>query len=320
MQVSGILRLARKRLDDAIGKDTLKLWQNWELMEYANDGEREIARKLLLLEARDIIGYLTLSGKAGQVDSVSVSGVVITSGVVAYTTSIANTARLLAANITAYASTPNYRASARGNIVVIKAVPQTGYPAGGYTLSAAASGGITAAATDLPGLCRYVVAIGQRYLDMHEKVVDITRFKPAGQSRPIANTTKELLDTYNPGWEEEDNGTISTYAPDYEDHEVILSAPPDAAELIEQDCRRLPLVNMTEDDPDAYPEIGEKYHIALIDWMMKQAFLKDDQETYSLTRSQAAEAEFNKRIEGWRIENIRRMPGDLTNRIPGGLL
>jgi hypothetical protein len=67
-------------------------------------------------------GSVTLStGAAGSVDGITVNGVQIMSGAVAYATSLSNTASLVAANINAYASTPEYFARANGAVITITA-------------------------------------------------------------------------------------------------------------------------------------------------------------------------------------------------------
>jgi len=323
MNLGQIIDMARGRLDDAGKKgssDTKKGWKNPDLAGFADDAESEIARQLFLLEDHDTIGYIKLTAAFGQIDSVSVSGVAITSGAVAFTTSLERTAVLLAANISAMASTPKYRAKARGTIVVVKAVPNTGYPAAGYSIAAVASGGLTAAVTDMPGLCRHVIAIGDRFIDLHSRVWRITRFKPASQGRPIGLATRLELDAGIPDWETAENGTIQCVIPDYEAGEAILYPPTDEAELIEQSCYRLPLVPLTDDDMLALPEIGEKYHIGMVDWIIRQACLKPDIETWFKELGKQAEADFEARIERWRIDIKDRTPSASTNRIPAGFM
>lgn len=315
-----ILNLARKRLDDERGKDSKKGWQDWELVEYATISEQDIARELYLLEDKDTIGYLTLDGVAGQVSSVSVSGVTITSGAVVFSTSLTALASAVAVNINAYTSTPNYRAVSRGTLVIIKANPQTGYPAAGYSLTATASGGITAVATNLPGLCRHIVAIGQRFLALHEKVIAITRFKPLSQSRPINEYTRDDLDYHFSGWEAYPNGSIAQFSPDYENNEVIVVSPPNAVELIEQDCYRLPLADFDVNKLTAVPEIKPKYWPAMVERMMQLAYEKNDVETQDLSRSKTHGENYKNRIEGWKIEAIRRTPHSGTNQVPAGLM
>ena len=320
MNLQEIINLTRKRLGDDRGIDSKRLWQDWEIVAYANDAEREIARELELLKDSDTIGYLSLSGTTGQIDSVSVSTVVITSAAVVYATSPTVTAANLADNINAHTSTPNYRAVPRGTLVIIKAVPQTGYPIGGYSLAVTASAGMTAITTNLPGLCRHVVSIGQRFLTLDEKVIRITRFKPSGQTRPLPDFTKDDMDASYPGWEENENGTIKCFIPDYYKNEIVIYPPSKTIELIDQDVIRLPLVDLSEANLSALPEIGTRHHETMVEGIMRVAYRKNDVETLDLARSQTHEVEFNRRNEDWKRQALRRASDQQVNRIPAGFM
>ncbi len=319
MNLQDIVNLTYKRLDDEKGTDSKKLFQQWELVSYANQAERDIARRLELLKDSDTIGYLVLSGSAGQIDSVSVSGITITSGAVVYATSLTATATALASNINAYTSTPNYRAVARGTIVVIKAVPQTGYPTTGYSLTATASGGMTATSTNLSGLCRHVLAIGQRHITLHEKIIRITRFKPYSQTKPLADYTKDDMDASFSDWGKAANGKIKYFIPDYEGNEAIVYPPSSAIELVEQDVIRLPLVDFAS-DLTVLPEIKAEHHETMVEKMMALAYMKRDVEIQDPVRSQAHNATYLSMVEQWRRENIKRSAAQNINRPHMGLM
>lgn len=80
-------------------------------------------------------GTVTLTGGgAGSVDSVTVNGVTVTSGAVAFNVSLSQTATDLASNITAHTSTPNYSAAAVGAIVTITAA-SVGQTPNGYVVA-----------------------------------------------------------------------------------------------------------------------------------------------------------------------------------------
>jgi len=80
-------------------------------------------------------GTVTLTGGAsGSVNGITVNGVQIMSGSVAYTTSLSETAQLVAANIAAFNSTPNYSASSNGAIITIYA-RTTGTGPNGFTVT-----------------------------------------------------------------------------------------------------------------------------------------------------------------------------------------
>jgi hypothetical protein len=70
---------------------------------------------------------VTLTGGAsGSVDMITVGGVNVMSGSVAFTTNLATTATAVAANITAHASTPEYTATATGAVITISAASAAG--------------------------------------------------------------------------------------------------------------------------------------------------------------------------------------------------
>jgi len=321
MNLQDIVNLVYKRLDDEKGPDSIRGHQQWELVAYANLAEREIARRLELLKDSDTIGYINLYGATvGQIDSISVSTVTATSAAVPFATNAATTAVNLAANINAYTSTPNYRAVARGTLVIIKAISQTGFPTTGYTLAATVSGGMTATATNLPGLCRHVVAISQRHITLHEKIVKITRFKPYSQTKPIALCTKEAMDANYPDWETEDDGEIKYGIPDYENNEAILYPSSDAVEAIEQDIIRLPLIDLSVSDLTALPEIKAVHHEKMIEKILELCYRKNDVETLDLNRSQTHRAEFERLIGEWEWEIIKRDIQSPINQLPNGLM
>lgn len=95
-------------------------------------------------------GTVTLvSGAAGSVDGITVNGVQIMSAAVPFATDLSTTATNVAANITAYTSTPNYSATAVGPVITITA-GTTGSGTNGYAVVAAATT-ITATVTDMFG-------------------------------------------------------------------------------------------------------------------------------------------------------------------------
>lgn len=86
--------------------------------------------------ATSAVGTLTLAtGAAGSVDTVTVNGVTITSASVPFTTDLATTATAVAANITAYTSSPNYTATAVGTTIYITAAT-TGSSVNGFVVAA----------------------------------------------------------------------------------------------------------------------------------------------------------------------------------------
>lgn len=320
MNIGTIFDRVWKTLADTKGNGSKKFWPADELAIIATNVEADIAERLHCLLESDTIGYIRLSGTAGQVSSVSVSGVTITSGVVTYTTSLANTASLLAANIRNHTSTPNYRAISRDDLVIIKAVPGS-FPAAGYSIAATVSGGMAAAVTDLPGLCRIAVAANDQYLMMHEKVVEFDRrLRMVDHESNLTLKTKEQMDALSSGWETSTANTPAYAIPDYDTKELVLSCPMDTADMIETTVFRKPLFEFSESKLTQIPEIPLEYHPIIVTGMVKECLLKNDVETYDLKQGMKYEAEYLDAIDKAKQLRIRQYIGSKTNQVPGGLL
>jgi hypothetical protein len=86
----------------------------------------------------------SLSAGTNKISSITVDGVTITSGAVDWTTTNEQTALNVAANINAYASTPEYSATANADTVTISAASDTGATPNGYAVVVTIAGDVTA--------------------------------------------------------------------------------------------------------------------------------------------------------------------------------
>lgn len=81
-------------------------------------------------------GTVTLTGgSSGSVDGITVNGVQIMSGAVNYNSSLTQTASDVADNINSFISSPDYKASASGAVITIKALPGTGATPNTYVVA-----------------------------------------------------------------------------------------------------------------------------------------------------------------------------------------
>ena len=322
MQLKNILKKVRKGLFDEVGSDTQRGWSDFELVGYANDAVREIIAELLCLTADDeftetlATGTLTLSGAAGQVSSVSVNGLVVTSGAVPFNGTLAQTATDLAANITAFAADVantnpiKFTAQAVGAVVTISSPAGTGTTPNGYVIAAVVSGGLSSASTAMSGgscLCKIFLIPGQSVYKLHAKTYLITRFKTGNRFEPLDPRTKQQMDSQLPGWETSENSLPAYYIPDYKAKKITLWPPPAEADVVVIDLVRFPYADLDADLMDAEPDIPEEYQDAMIPWMKRQAFQKNDVETLDMARSTKFEAEFYRVIEQKkaRMDNFR---------------
>jgi len=92
----------------------------------------------------DITGG-TFSAGVNEVSGIKIDGIEIMSGGVDWTTSNSGTATLVAANITANTSSPNYNATAVGSTVNISAVAGSGASPNGFTVAVTVAGNVTIA-------------------------------------------------------------------------------------------------------------------------------------------------------------------------------
>jgi hypothetical protein len=96
-------------------------------------------------------GTVTLTGGAsGSVNTVTVNSIDILGGAVAFTSTLADTATAVAAQINRSKSAPNYTAEAVGAVITIKALPGTGASVNTFAVSATLTT-ITATYVNLAG-------------------------------------------------------------------------------------------------------------------------------------------------------------------------
>ena len=91
-----------------------------------------------------------LTGASGSVDMITVDGVNIMSGSVAYATSLAATATAVASNINSHTSSPEYTAAAVGTTITISAAIGAGAEPNGFVVVVNATT-ITTSSTDMAG-------------------------------------------------------------------------------------------------------------------------------------------------------------------------
>jgi hypothetical protein len=348
--IEQLLKLLEKRLDDETGADSQKNWQAWEKVRYLSEGQDETNKELLILkEDQDFTevvasGSLTFTaGTTGQITSVSVNGVVITSAPVPFDISIAQTLIDLANNINAFSASGlnviqplstylekttialPYIASANGSVLTITAPSGTGFSPNGYVISAIVTGDFAFTSIPMSGgscMCKIFIIPGQRRYQIHQKSYLITRNHPEHLEQPIEPVTKGQMDNMYPGWQRMRPGIPIRYIPDYQNKNIIIVPEPRIYSTAFLDVVRFPYSPFDLSNLKATPEIAEEYTACIIPWAMRQAFLKNDRETLSTLRSERWEKEFYRLIDQSRIiHKIRRNPqASATNHIPAGLL
>lgn len=347
--VEHLLKFLRKRLDDELGSDSQKSWQDWELCRYLTEGQEETNKELLVLtEDSDIIetvasGTITISsGTTGSI-SVLVNGVTITSAPVPFNTDINTTASDLATAINTYSQSGtnynaalslllqnptlgiNYVATALNNVVTINAPAGTGFTPNGYPITAIVTGDVSYVSTTMIGgscLCRLFIVPGQTKYQIHQKTYIIQRFKVENIDMPLSPVTKGQMDYMYPNWERMQAGRPVRYIPDYVNKNLIIAPMPRRYHTVDLDVVRFPYLPFTLSNLAAETEIAEEYTSSIIPWAIRQAFLKNDREASNTLKSEKFEKEFYRTIEQTRIiHKIRRNPqASANNHVPNGFL
>lgn len=137
------------------------------------------------------------------------------------------------------------------------------------------------------------------------RILDVERAKLRSQRLTLEITSTARMDRERPGWQAQ-SGAARYLLVDAEGGgwRGTLAPIPTQADMLDLAVHRLPMGAMNTDD-DA-PEIPERYHLDLLEWMAHLAYKKRDTETYnelkSLEHGAAFTAVFGERIDA----NVQR--------------
>lgn len=147
-------------------------------------------------------------------------------------------------------------------------------------------------------ICVFDIGVGDNSYPLDSRVLAVLRLVVPGITRPLSRVTFDELDRVSPGWQEQ-TGEPSQYCLDLDANTIYLDRLPlDAYAGATLTVNRLPLADLALYDAgppevDAVElEIPEQYHVDLIDWVERCAYLKRDTETYDKVRADAAELRF----------------------------
>lgn len=333
--LSSLITAARIAVDDSVAP---YLWSDTEMKAYANQAERAVCRIVRLLTdgttSTETVatGTITLAGTAGQIDSVKVNGVTVTSGAVPFNSTLTQTATDLAANITAYASSPNYSAAGALAVVTVSAAAGSASTPNEYVITVTCSGGLSATVTNMTGgtaLTRLAIIAGQQHYQLDPRIIDIedrdVRLVTLQKVLPKCSYTE--FQRRNTLWDTL-SGEPGAFSLDWRRRWLTLDFIPTAADTAIARVIRLPLADMSADA--STPEIPSEYHDFLPDMMAYFAFHKPDSETYNpdgIARYFALcfdEENPNSHIERIKrsenLNNRNSMNGSMTQMIHAGLL
>jgi len=316
MKHSDVLAETRTFLDDNANGDSNRLWSDAELAEYLNDAMGQLCRSVRMLKDSTTVqevlatGTITLSGAAGQMDSLKVDGVDVLTGPLAFNGSINQTASDVATGINDATSSPNYTATSNGAVVTVKPVAGTGSTPNGFRVVASTSGGITATSTDMSGgsaVTEVYLVPGKGAYGLHNKILSVERVKPLSRN-PLVKTSIQELDDKRPGWEAA-TGNPTHYFVDMDEMVLRIYPAPAEAETLKLTVYRLPLVRFAT-GVNSDMELKDEHISMLKDWACSRAYLKNDAETLRPDKSSYFANLFNAAIEKLKRERLLNSGGN----------
>lgn len=158
-------------------------------------------------------------------------------------------------------------------------------------------------------ICQIAVTAGNPSLTLDSRVLFVRRAKIDGQDQPLRSVDYRDLDEQVPGWEDLE-GTPRAFVRNLETGKIRLYRSPDADCTLRLRVVRLPIQRLTTKEQT--PEIHERFHRSLVQWMLFRAFSKKDTQTQDDQRAATAlalfEQEFGQRSsaieETWLENNI----------------
>ncbi len=144
-----------------------------------------------------------------------------------------------------------------------------------------------------PAVCSITLQAGESTYSLHPSVFEIKRLSFRG--RPLDETSVEALDCDSPGWESR-SGTpllfVFEQASGAQPARVRLVPAPTGADTIALTVYRGALKPLSADLEQSKPEIHERFHLRLMDWMLHRAYLKQDADTFDPNKAATSLALF----------------------------
>ena len=138
---------------------------------------------------------------------------------------------------------------------------------------------------------RAVVTASDPVVKLDPRVLFIRRARLASSSVPLNMRVTRRMDDEIAGWETAKPSTPSVLIPDWETGAVRLYPPPTQDDELVLTVVRAPLAEMGG-DMTREPEILQRYHRSLVDWMKYRAYSKPDTQAFDPKAAEKAEAKF----------------------------
>ncbi|MGH8562720.1 MAG: hypothetical protein ACREXW_01015 [Gammaproteobacteria bacterium] len=149
-------------------------------------------------------------------------------------------------------------------------------------------------------VCQINVTANQPTYALQGSVLFVNRVKLASQEHPLRDFERDTLDEYRAGWETE-TGTPEGWIEPMTGF-ITLVPIPVAADKLLLEVGRLPLEDIHQGSDE--PEIQQKDHFVLLDWMCHLAYLKQDADAYDQAKSDRWAVYFTNKV-GPRLDSRR---------------
>lgn len=137
-----------------------------------------------------------------------------------------------------------------------------------------------------PAVCSITLQAGESTYLLHPSVFEIKRLSFRG--RLLDETSVEELDSESPGWESRRGNPrafIFEQASGVQPARVRLVPTPTVADTVALTVYRGALKPLSADIDQSKPEIHERFHLRLMDWMLHRAYLKQDADTFDPSKA-----------------------------------
>lgn len=168
-----------------------------------------------------------------------------------------------------------------------------------------------------PAVCSVAVLAGQAAYDLHPSVLQIKRAQLAGyphaRHRVLTETSTEEMDATYCGWETRTSFPghfIFEPATGLQPPRIRLVSTPNAIDVLALTVVRGPLKPLSETRPNERPEIPERFHTRLLDWVYHRAYFKQDADTFDPAKGAQALALFEQSFGVRPDANVQRKRRD----------
>lgn len=162
-----------------------------------------------------------------------------------------------------------------------------------------------------PAVCSITLTADVSTYNLHPSVIRIKRLTYLG--RPLDETSVEEMDAESSNWESrsgEPRRYIFEQASGGSPARVRLWPTPTSAGTIALTVNRGALKKLTVDIGTAKPELPERFHERLKDWVYRCAYLKQDADAFDKSKAIEFEASFERSFGARPDANVQRKQRD----------